>query len=84
MNVNLHIERLVIEGLGVGSHEALLLRSAVEAELARLLSAPGAAQQFDRDRAVQRVLSEGTARPSGGMAALGEHIGNAVFEAVAR
>jgi hypothetical protein len=38
MNVNLHIERLVLDGLAVGSGEVALLQMAVESELGRLLT----------------------------------------------
>ena len=83
MIVNLHIDRLVLDGVAAGSHEGPLVRDALEAELARLLAAPGAARHFGEDRTVQRIRSEGMGRPDGGMAGLGEHIGKAVFEAIA-
>jgi hypothetical protein len=38
MNLNLHIERLVLDGLSVANHEAALVQTAVEAELGRLLA----------------------------------------------
>ena len=38
MNINLHIERLVLNGLPVTHSQGLLVRQAVEAELSRLLS----------------------------------------------
>lgn len=38
MNINLHIERLVLEGLPVTQSQSLLVQQAVEAELGRLLS----------------------------------------------
>jgi hypothetical protein len=37
MNVNLHIERLILDGLPVGSSQGTTVRAAVEAELSRLL-----------------------------------------------
>jgi len=83
MIVNFHIDRLVLDGLPAGSHEGPLVRDALEAELARLLAAPDAAQHFGEDRTVQRIRSVGMGRPGGGMTGLGEHIGKAVFEAIA-
>lgn len=41
MNINLHIERLVLDGLPIAHHEGSLVRAAVEAELSRLLTAQG-------------------------------------------
>jgi hypothetical protein len=43
MNITVHIERLVLDSLPVSSHDAPLVRAAVEAELARLLSRGGIA-----------------------------------------
>ena len=41
MNINVHIERLVLDGLPVTSSQGSLVQAAVEAELARLLTAEG-------------------------------------------
>ena len=41
MNINVHIERLILDGLPVARHQAPLIQTAVEAELARLLVADG-------------------------------------------
>ena len=43
MSINVHIERLVLDGLPVERHQAPLVQSAVEAELAQLLAAEGLA-----------------------------------------
>jgi len=43
VNINLHIERLVLEGLNIGLGHGALLRQAVEAELSRLFSEGGLA-----------------------------------------
>ena len=37
MNINLHIERLVLDGVSVEPHQRAELKAAVEAELGRLL-----------------------------------------------
>jgi hypothetical protein len=50
MNVNLHIERLVLEGLPIDSHEGPLVQEAVRIELTRLLV---------RAQVPARVLSSG-------------------------
>jgi hypothetical protein len=41
MNINFHIERLVLDGLPVSSAQGSLLGAAVETELARLLGTGG-------------------------------------------
>ena len=38
MNINLHIERLILDGLPLEARDSAVLRAAVEVELARLLS----------------------------------------------
>jgi tRNA threonylcarbamoyladenosine modification (KEOPS) complex Pcc1 subunit len=38
MNINLHIERLILDGLPLEARDSAALRAAVEGELARLLS----------------------------------------------
>ncbi len=41
MNINLHIERLVLDGITLSPGESPLLKAAVEAELTRLLMSGG-------------------------------------------
>jgi hypothetical protein len=41
LNINLHIERLVLDGLPVARLDGPLVQAAVEAELSRLLTAQG-------------------------------------------
>ena len=38
MNINLHIERLMLDGLSVASGQATIVQTAIEAELGRLLA----------------------------------------------
>jgi len=40
-DVELHIERLILDGVPIGSGDAAIVQSVVEAELARLISAEG-------------------------------------------
>jgi len=53
MRINLHIERLVLDGLPIERHQGPLVKAAVERELGRLL----AANELSRD------LSLGGAQP---------------------
>ena len=41
MNIDLHVERLILDGLAVSPRDRLNIWAAVEAELARLLTADG-------------------------------------------
>jgi hypothetical protein len=55
MNIRLQIERLVLEGLPVTSAQGPLVKSAIEAELTRLLTARGLSQELRAGGAVPRV-----------------------------
>jgi hypothetical protein len=55
MNINLHIERLILDGLQVGRNQEPHVQAAVEAELTRLLSENGLASHFKTGGAVPRL-----------------------------
>jgi hypothetical protein len=80
--VNVHIDRLVLDGLPVGSHEGPLVGAAVEAELARLFTEGGLANGFNCDRAAPLVRTEAMARPATDGGGLGVQIGQAVYEGI--
>ena len=41
MNINIEIERLILEGVSIPRHQRLQLQAAIEAELARLVTVNG-------------------------------------------
>ncbi len=49
MNINLHIERLILDGLPVEARDSALVQAAVEAELGRLLSERGIPSDLQTD-----------------------------------
>jgi len=55
MNVNLHIDRLVLDGLDLDHHQRPLLQAAVQAELGRLLTAGGLSNEITNAGAIPRV-----------------------------
>ena len=55
MNINLHIERLVLDGVAFERGHEPLLRAAIEAELSRLLAADGVAHAMMSGAAVPRL-----------------------------
>jgi len=82
MNINLHIERLVFDGLSIASGEAGLVQTAVEAELERLL----AKELFARpESSAQACISGGEMHLRPGVSAreLGVQIGRSVFASLA-
>lgn len=85
MNVNLNIERLVLEGFRLRPGEHLLVRAAAEAELSRLLSEGGVSAGLLQGGAVPR-LSAGDISVAGDAdaGAIGRQIAHAVYGGIAR
>ena len=80
MNVNLNIERLVLEGFRLGPGEHLLVRAAAEAELSRLLAEGGVSPALLSGGAVPR-LPAADIRVAGGADAhaIGRQIAQSVY-----
>ena len=78
MSINLHIERLVLDGLAVGGGEAALVQAAVESELRQLLTssrfAPASSSAQARARGGEIQI-----RPDAKARDLGVEIGRSVF-----
>lgn len=79
MNITLNIERLVLEGVELSPHQRPLLQAAVEAELARLLTAHDLAASLQSDGSLARL--PGTAiqltHP-----AVPDHLGRQIAQAI--
>ena len=58
MNINLHIERLVLDGVNIAPGQGQLLRAGVETELARLLTGGGLAPSLAEGINLSRVFAE--------------------------
>ena len=86
MNINVHIERLVLDGLPIARHQAPLIQTAVEAELARLLVADGLAPALQSgEGATPSVNAPGMQFTSNNSPAeLGQKIARAVYGGIGR
>ena len=80
MNIDVHIERLILDGVPVAHRERPMLQAAVEAELVRLLSVDGLAPHLLTGGAIPR-MSGGGIQPSsdGNPNSLGQQIARAVY-----
>jgi hypothetical protein len=80
MDVSLHIDRLILDGIDLPHAQRPLLQAAVEGELARLLLAGGLAPGWEGGGAVPRI-SGGTMQLAGDgdPAGLGQSIARAVY-----
>jgi hypothetical protein len=85
MNVNLNIERLVLEGFQLRPGEHLLVRASAERELSRLLTQGGLAPEVLSGASVPAVRA-GDIRVAGGAdaGALGRQIAQAVYGGIGR
>jgi hypothetical protein len=85
MNINLHIERLVLDGLPVGSDQGVFVKSAVEAELSRLLATDGLNPDFQSGGAVPSVKADGVRMTNDSHPAdLGRQIAQSVYGGIGK
>jgi hypothetical protein len=80
MNITLHIERLILDGLPIGSGQGATVQAAVEAELSRLLVQGGIAPSLQSGGAVPSVRAEAiqfTAQST--PAQMGQQIAHSVY-----
>jgi uncharacterized membrane protein len=80
MNINLHIERVILDGLPIARHQAPQIQAAIEAELSRLLASGGLDAGFLATGAVPH-LSVGDMQLQSGSdsAQLGAQIASALY-----
>ncbi len=80
MNIELHIERLVLDGLPIEHSQGPLVQAAVEAELTRLLAENGLASQLQSGGALPHLNANAIQLPPGGRPAqLGQQIAQSVY-----
>ena len=85
MKINLHIERLVLDGVDIESHQKNELKAAVEIELRQQLANQGIGSTIQSSYSRQSVretpiLIENICKP----ARLGQQIGNAVYRGLGK
>jgi hypothetical protein len=84
VNVNLHIERLVLEGIDIDPAQRPILQAALEAELGRLI-AEGGVGALAAGGAVPSVKAEGFQMSGdGNPSQLGRQIAGAVYGGIGK
>jgi len=58
MNINLHIERLILDGLPIETSQRRVVQAAVESELSRLLTAGGISASLQSGGAMPSVRAD--------------------------
>jgi hypothetical protein len=85
MNLNIHIERLVLDGLSVSYHQEPLLQAAVETELARLFTANGPDEGLQTSGTMSQITTGAIQlTDESDPTSLGQQIAQAVYEGVSR
>jgi hypothetical protein len=79
MNINLHIERLVLDGLPVGQNQASLIQWAIETELTRLLAENGLAADLETGGVVPGFRANGIQLASSNPVNMGTLIAQSVY-----
>ena len=83
MNINLHIERLILDGLPVEQRQGLTLQAAVERELVRLLTDSASVAPFNTGGTLASVKGGSIQVAEGAEATgLGKQIAAAVYGGV--
>jgi hypothetical protein len=85
MNINIHIERLILDGLPIAHNQGPLVQAAVEAELAQLLAADGLGPSLQAGGALYRIPAGSIQLASDGNPnTLGQQIARAVYGGIGK
>jgi len=79
MNINLHIERLVLDGVNIVPNQRQLLQTSVETELTRLLTEGGLTSGFAQGTALPRLSTSGIHITGNNTTQLGQQIAQSVY-----
>jgi hypothetical protein len=85
MNINLHIERLILDGLSLEAANRALLQAAVETELVRLLTRDGVGQHLQNGGASPRAsASEIRLTAQAGPEQMGKQIAGSIYGSIGK
>jgi hypothetical protein len=79
MKINLHIERLVVDGVNIAPGQGHLLQAGIESELARMLTEGGLSPDFTRSLALSRLSTSAVQMPEAGNP---KHVGEEIAKSV--
>jgi hypothetical protein len=82
MNIELHIDRLVLDGIDIPRGHGEQLRAGVSAELARLLRDGGLADTVVHGGAVARVRAPSARLSASGPDQLGRQLAGAIYDGI--
>jgi di/tricarboxylate transporter len=79
MNINLHIERLVLDGINIPPGQRHLLQASMETELTRLLTNGGLAPGLVQSNVLPRLSTSGIQLTGNNPLQLGRQIAQSVY-----
>lgn len=79
MNINLHIERLVLDGVQIALSQGDLLQASVTSELTQLLNNGGLAHNIDEGVVLPRLSTRGIQLTNNKPSLLGQQIAQSVY-----
>jgi hypothetical protein len=82
MNLNIHIERLILEGLPIRPGQRAMVQAAVEAELSQLLSEGGLAHDLQSNVALPGVKADAIQGTGNHPNQLGQQIARSVYSGI--
>lgn len=83
MNINLHIERLVLDGVDVSPKQSQALQASLATEITRMLAEEGLSLRLSRENALHGLLAERIQRPtSDDPIRFGRHIAQSVYREI--
>lgn len=83
MNINVNIERLILDGISLPQAQRPLLKAAVEAELGRLLTEGGVGTEWQQGGAVPSVSATPIQlSPDGNPTQWGHQIAQSVYQGI--
>jgi len=83
MNINLHIERLVLDGVNIAPGQRHLLQASVETELTRLLTDGGLAPSLAQGSALPNLSASDIQMTGSNPIQLGRQIAQSVYGGIA-
>lgn len=79
MNINLHIERLVLDGIDVGSNQSKRLQASITSELTQLLSCGNIAPSLTSEATLKSVSASSIQLNDTKQQILGQQIAQSVY-----
>ena len=79
MNINLHIDRLILDNVNIAPHQQHLLQASIETELTRLLTENGLSSQFTQGTALPKVAGNPLHITDNNPSQLGQQIAQSIY-----